>query len=289
MDRRKLRHGTRAFAREIDIGEARIFVDHGFQWDGSRNVWLTRARAAYVMGSGPVFELKPRALLARVTGIFGGTPSGDPCFDDFFSVRTAFPEETYQALTTRSRSLLAGSFEDARLISDGRMVALWREADFGLQADANAAVEVVAEIVQQEGKVLRALRRLPGSRAVAASGPWHDRTVPGVVLETPSPVHLAPRPSPRGPVMSARAECGRSVRSFRIHVDDSGTVRGQAHRLPPHARFMSDGADGVGACDIECDGRSIVLTWRRLSLARERLLNGARLVGWLSQPTAPYR
>ena len=94
-ERRRLRGGTRSFVREVDIGDARIFGDHGFQWDGTKNVWITRARASYVLGSGPVFELKPRALLARVTGFLGGTPSGDPCFDDFFTVRTGAAEEKW--------------------------------------------------------------------------------------------------------------------------------------------------------------------------------------------------
>ena len=59
-DRRRLRRGTRAFAREVHVGEASVFVDHGFQWDGSNNVWLTRARARFVLGAGPAFDLRPR-------------------------------------------------------------------------------------------------------------------------------------------------------------------------------------------------------------------------------------
>ncbi|HLU68002.1 MAG TPA: hypothetical protein VKZ63_17080, partial [Kofleriaceae bacterium] len=54
-DRRRLRRGTRAFAREVALGEASVFVDHGFQWDGVRNVWLTRARACFIIESGPAF------------------------------------------------------------------------------------------------------------------------------------------------------------------------------------------------------------------------------------------
>lgn len=288
-DKRKLRQGTRPFAREVDIGHARIFVDHGFQWDGTRNVWLTRARASYVLGTGPIFELKPRALLARVTGFFGGTPSGDPCFDDFFSVRTATPDETWSALTTRVRSLMAGSFEDARMISDGRMVCLWREGDFGLESDASSAVEVIAEIVQQHSDALEDLQRLPGAKLIPASGPWHARQVPGVMVNTTSPVRLAPKGGLYGPVMSARSACGRAVRSFCVQVDEVGGVHGEAHRLPEHARFISDGADGLGACDIRCDGRSVELAWRSLEVSSARLLSGARLVAWLGRPGGLYR
>src|SRR5262245_17420661 len=141
-ERWRLRQGTRAFTREVNEGLARIFVDHGFQWDGANNVWLTRARASFVMASGPRLDSRPRGLLSRLLGFHGGVSSGDPCFDAFFVVRTETPEPTWLALTTRVRSVLAGAFEDARLLSNGRMVSLWREGDFGREADAEAAVEV---------------------------------------------------------------------------------------------------------------------------------------------------
>lgn len=285
-ERRRLRYGTRSFVREVDIGDARIFVDHGFQWDGTQNVWLTRARASYVLGSGPVFELKPRALLARVTGILGGTPSGDPCFDDFFTVRTADAEETWSALTTRVRSLLAGSFEDARLISDGHMVTLSREGDFGFEADAEAAIEAVTEIVHHHGDALTGLRRLPGAIPCPASGPWHQRQVPGVILHIPTPVCLSPGLGDRGPIMTAWSQCGRAVRRFYIHVDEFGRVHGDERRLPKHTRFATDTADGLGACEIICDGRRVQLHWTTLCPSRASILEGARFVAALSRQSA---
>ncbi len=281
-ERRLLRYGTRSFMREVEIGDARIFVDHGFQWDGTKNVWLTRARASYVVGSGPVFELKPRALLARVTGFLGGIPSGDPCFDDFFSVRTADPEETWSTLTTRVRSLLAGSFEDARLISDGHMVSLWREGESGFESDADAAVEAVAEIVHHDGEALGLLRRLPGVIAMDASGPWHERKVASVILHAPTPVHITPTLGARRPVLKAWATCGRAVRRFYIFVDECGQIHGDARRLPKHIRISTDTAAGLGACEIVCDGKSVQLEWARLNLSREQILEGARFVSALS-------
>lgn len=154
-ERRRLRRGTRAFTREVDDGFARVFVDHGFQWDGSNNVWLTRARAHFVLEGGPEFDIRPRSLLSRILGFQPGVSSGDPCFDDFFAVRTGDPEATWSALTTHVRSLLAGSFEDARLISNGRMVILWREGDFGREVDADAAVEIVSEVAHYQAGIIK--------------------------------------------------------------------------------------------------------------------------------------
>lgn len=272
------------------MGDARIFVDHGFQWDGTKNVWLTRARASYVLGSGPVFELKPRALLARVTGILGGPSSGDPCFDDFFSVRTADAEETWSTLTTRVRSLLAGSFEDARVISDGHMVSLWREGDIGFESDADAAVEAVAEIVHRHRDALATIRRLPNAISIPASGTWHQREVSSVILHAPTPVQLAPYAASGGPAMRAWANCGRAVRRFYIFVDECGHIHGDARRLPKHVRITTDTAGELGACEIVCDGKSVQLDWARLHLSREQLLEGARFVSALSRRlTGLYR
>lgn len=282
-ERRRLRYGTRSFMREVDIGDARIFVDHGFQWDGSRNVWLTRARASYVLGKGPIFDLKPRALLARVTGFLGGTPSGDPCFDDFFHVRTANADETWSTLTTRVRSLLAGSFEDARVTSDGHMVSLWREGEFGFESDAEAAVEAVAEIVHYKGAALESLRRLPGAIPVPASGPWHKRSVASVILHVPTPVRVAPSEGAHGSAIRAWATCGRAVRRFYVFVDEWGRMHGDLRRLPKHVQITADIACGLGACEIICDGQQVELRWSRLQLSREQILEGSRFVSALSR------
>ena len=282
-ERKRLRYGTRSFRREVDIGDARIFVDHGFQWDGSKNVWLTRARASYILGSGPIFELKPRALLARVTGILGGTPSGDPCFDDFFSVRTADADATWSTLTTRVRSLLAGSFEDARVISDGHMISLWREGDIGFESDANAAVEAVAEIAHHRSECIEELRRLPGAVSLSPSGPWHDRTVANVILSAPSAVQLGPTAGADGAVMRAWANCGRALRRFYISVDASGKIHGDLRRLPKHIQLTAEAAAGLGCCEIVCDGKRVELQWSRLKLSRKQVLEGARFVSAVSR------
>lgn len=289
-ERRRLRYGTRSFRREVDKGDARIFVDHGFQWDGSKNFWLTRARASYVLGSGPVFELKPRALLARVTGILGGTPSGDPCFDDFFSVRTADADATWSTLTTRVRSLLAGSFEDARVISDGHMISLWREGDIGFESDADAAVEAVAEIAHHGSESIEELRRLPGAVPSSPTGPWHDRSIASVIVNAPSAVQLGPTCGSHGPVMQAWANCGRAVRRFYIFVDACGKIHGDARRLPKHIQLTTHTASGLGCCEVVCDGKRVELRWSRLELSREQVLEGARFVSALSrQLTGLYR
>lgn len=286
--RRRLLQRNRPFSRTVDRGDVRAFVDHGFQWDGSQNVWLTRARASYVVGSGPVFELRPRALLARVTGILGGSSSGDPCFDNFFRMRTATPGATWSALTTRARSLLAGHFEDAKLVSDGKTICLWREGDFGLESDADIAVEVVSEIATYQSECMRLLRALPGARPYAAQGPWDQRKPPGVTIMAPTPVHLEPRRGQRDACLGAWSECGREIPRFAVSVDAFGRMHGDIERIPKHARFATDNADGLGACAIASDGQRAWLRWLTLHRTKEQLLGGARLVASLSQPSQRF-
>ncbi len=282
-DRRRLRHSERAYSRIVDHGDVRVFVDHGFQWDGSKNVWLTRARASYVVGAGPVFALSPRALLARLTGFLGGRSSGDPCFDDFFHMRTATPDCTWAALSTRARSLLAGCFEDAQLVSDGTTICLWRDGESGLESDADIAVEVVAEVARYQNECLKTLRSLPGALAYKGCGPWHKRQAPGVTIMVPTPVHIEPQRSHSGATLGAWSACGRGVPTFAVSIDSFGRMHGDVSKLPEHARFATDNAQGIGACSIACNGQRASLRWHTLAHSPVRLLEGARLVASLGQ------
>lgn len=279
-DRRRLRRGTRAFARAVELGEACVFVDHGFQWDGSNNVWLTRARASFVLQAGPEFDVRPRSLLNRMLGAGWRRAPIDPYFDEFFAVRTSSPDEAWEALTTRARTLLVGSFDDARLISDGHHVTLWREADFGREADAEAAAELVAEVVSYQSPVLDHLRRLPGAAYAPASGPWNDRHPPHVSLAGPVPIRIGPTSFGQRPVIAVSAACGRATTPFTVHLaadrDDP-----QDHHLADLALIAGvlDAARELGADTLRCDGHRVTLFWGGLETARERLLSAASLVG----------
>lgn len=277
-DRRRLRRGTRAFVREVDLGEVRVFVDHGFQWDGSQNVWLTRARASFALQAGPVFDVRPRTTLARMLGYQGGVSCGDPCFDYFFAVRTPTPETTWRALTTRVRSLLAGEFADARLVSDGRLIALWREGDFGREVDAAAAIEIVHEVARLGLDALDALRRLPGATYVPAHGAWDERTPPSAVVGGPVPVRLGPEVRDGRAAMAATAACGRAAAPYAI---DLARDLDCATRGGPDATAIA-AAHELGADTLSCDGSRVALRWPELESRREILAAGAELVGRLA-------
>lgn len=276
-DRRRLRRGTRSFAREVCIGESCVFVDHGFQWDGSANVWLTRARASFVLQAGPCFDLRPRTLWNRLIGPASRSAAIDPYFDAFFSVRTPSPNDTWGALTTRARTLLAGSFEDARLVSDGTMVTLWREADFGREADADAAAELVSEIVSFQSSVLDAFRRLPGATYAPASGPWNARRPPRAELAVPVRVQIAPAELHGRPVTSVSTACGRVTEPFAIALGGCGSILRSSFRAPI-ARGLVRAARELGAALLRCDGQRVTLYWDRLETDRGRLTSAATLV-----------
>jgi hypothetical protein len=254
-----------------------VFVDHGFQWDGSSNVWLTRARALFVMQAGPRFDLRPRTLWSRLMGSASRDFTIDPYFDAFFSVRTPAPHDTWGALTTRARTLLACSFEDARLVSDGRMVTLWREADFGREADGDTAAELVSEVVSFQTAALEAFRRLPGGKYLAACGPWNARRAPRAVLAAPVPVHIAPAELRGRPVTSVSAACGRLTESFALGLMDASPILGLTSKAPL-PRGLIRAARELGAALLHCDGQRVNLCWDRLETNRDRLTSAASLV-----------
>jgi hypothetical protein len=228
------------------------------------------------MKAGPEFDLRPRSLLSRVLGFHGGVSSGDPCFDDFFVVRTGKPEPTWSALTTRVRSVLAGAFEDARLLSNGHMVSLWREGEMGREADAESAIEVVSEIVHLRCELLDSLRRLPGAVFKPPAGHWDERTAPLVRLHTPVPVEIGPSEEPGLVAIEARAQCGRTVRPCYFEIDNRGRVAGNCERFPMGAAAA---LGQVGRAIVSCDGTRVFLRWHDLEMRRERLLAGAHLIG----------
>ncbi len=276
-DRRRLRRGTRAFAREVQIGEACVFLDHGFQWDGANNVWLTRARASFVMQAGPCFDLRPRTLWNRLTGVTSGAAAIDPYVAAYCAVRTPAPHHTWDALTTRARTLMACWFEDARLVSDGRMVTLWREADFGREADGDAAAELVGEIVSVGAAALEAYRRLPGARYTAASGPWYGRRPPTIEIVAPVPVQIEPAELHGRPVTSVSAACGRVTEPFAIALTGVGSVLGASYRGPV-PRGLIRAARELGAALLRCDGQRLALSWDTLETDRNRLTSASSLI-----------
>ncbi len=275
-DRRRLRRGTRAFAREVTIGESCVFVDHGFQWDGSNNVWLTRARASFVMQAGPRFDLRPSTLWNRIMGSASRAAAIDPYFDAFFAVRTPAPNDTWGALTTRARTLLAATFDDARLVSDGRMVTLWREGEFGREADGDTAAELVSEIVTFQTPVLDSFRRLPGAVYSGACGPWNARRPPRIELVAPVPVQIVPAEFNGRPVTSVSAACGRVTEPFAISLARGDSLL-STFRVPV-PRGLIRAARELGAALLRCNGQRVNLCWDRLETCRERLTSAATLV-----------
>ena len=280
-ERRLLRDRVRAYSREIDIGHARVFVDHGFQWDGHKNVWLTRARASYAIGGGPVFDIRERSTFSQLVGFSSGVSSGDPCFDSFFTVRTQDRANTFDALTTHVRWLLASTFSDAHLKSDGSMITLMRHADFGLQRDAEIAAEVVSEIAHFGTKALKAMRGLPSANVSASEGPWHQRSTPHVVTHLDIPVTLESGCGARGPVTRAFAACGQDMIPFSATLDMQGQWSSDSLPQGLLGSNFSD-AGHVGPATITCDGQHIILTWQTLITRTKRLLQGARLVSSLA-------
>ncbi len=271
-NRRRLRHGTRAFRRQLDVGEARIFVDHGFQWDGVRNVWITRARAPFVLGAGPQFRLRPRGFFERAIGWRRGRPSGDDCIDDFFVAHTDDADATWSALTTRARSLLARAFDDALLISDGHTVTLLREADFGREADAEAAAELVAEVVQFRARSFRALRSLPGAIYRRPTGDWESRTPPTISLHLPAAVTLMPAPSLSGAVLSVHVPCSGTTHRQMIDFGDPSSVIAGCSNLGADL----DAITQLGLRRLTCDGADVTLTWPTLLPRRDRIIAASR-------------
>lgn len=279
--RKELRQGIRSISKEIDSGMARVFVDHGFQWDGTKNIWLTRARASFVVGGGPVFDLRGRSGISQFIGLQSGTLSGDPSFDSFFSVQTRDPAHTFSALTPRVRWLMASAFSDAHLVSDGHMLTLVREAEFGRERDSEIAVELVSEIAHYRIQAIRAMFGLPHVRKQAMAGPWDERNLPSCVVNLEVPVTLSPTCELTGNVATnASAYCGNATQPFTAYLDQDGdwSVIAANDNVPKLTKTSPE----FGPATVVCDGNAVRLWWTKLVSKKEKLMQGARLVAALA-------
>ena len=186
------------------------------------------------------------------------------------------------------RSLLASLFDDARLVSDGKMVVLWREADFGRESDAALAMELVSEIVQYRAGAMTRARAIPGSLYVPSSGPWDERRPPAVYARAATPVRIAPVNRNGQPVMAASAACGRTAPQFELELDGHGGVEGPLGLFPPSAAAA---VGEVGPCTIDCDTAEVTLTWPSLETDKHRLVAGAGLISAFArtQSSSLYR
>ena len=173
---------------------------------------------------------------------------------------------------------MARAFDDAQLISDGRMVTLLREADFGREADAAAAAELVAEVVTYRADRFKQLRRLPGAVFRRADGGWDERSSPTILLHLPSPVLLEPVPSPTGATLAATAECGGVSRRVRIDFGDPTSVLDGCARIGANLGLLNQ----LGLRSLTCDGSKVSLVWKSLKVPRELILAGARLASDLA-------
>lgn len=271
-------------AIEVDMDQARVYLDL-IEVDGRRNRSIhTRCRAQYALLLGPVFHIEPQGLLANLGKALGAQDvelGVEPAFDQRFIIKCDHPEAVRQVWSQRAIGIMLRSFPNATVRSDGRDVELVIREDIDLPNRIEEALNLVAELAGADVFGIKTLRELPGAVYHAPSGPWNDRSVPYVVIDEPVPVTIAPIVVGRRTVTRATVGDGPRDRPLKLLVRADGSLEpeGGAAELPHGAVAL---LRKVGDGTLIVDGDRTSFTWLQVETAPERLMAGARLLAALA-------
>jgi hypothetical protein len=216
----------------------------------------TRAAATFVLGSGPRFEMRERAM--------GGGPSlertvleGHEELIRRVRLTAEEPERARAVWTEEARHRAAKFRRPLALHSDGTLVELVWD---GVELDAEVlrtALALVGELSLAGVDVLRGLAALEGAHYEPRKG-----ALGPVVRVTrgPGEVQLLARPASAGPVFEARAEPRRPLPAFEARVGADGTVEGDVPQGVIDPAVAADLAR-VGASTLRGEGDRLVLRW----------------------------
>jgi hypothetical protein len=214
----------------------------------------TRARARFVLGHGPAFQMRER-ILAEAPGV-----ERDVLCDRDLARRVRMETRSplaVRAMFSDAACASAAGFPRALLVrSDGRAVeVLWD----GVEVDGAVlgnALGLAAELALSGVGPLRALAALEGASYAM------EETGPTVRVERgEAEVQLSVEPSRRGPRYRASVRPRRALPDFSVRIDETGSVLDE---LPAGLIDPDDAASlrALGVCTIAASGEdAIELAW----------------------------
>jgi hypothetical protein len=272
-------------AIEVDVRDARVRLEVDLGRPDAPNGALT-CRARYLVPLGPVFRVEAGSVgpIGKLAGAQDVTLGGDRAFDESFIVKADEPSAVRRVWSAQAMRLMFRSLRDARARSNGREIELAR-SEIHSPAVMNAMIDLVGELASADLFGIAALRALPGATYQPPTGPWNERTTPGVVIEHPAPVTLMPVLIDGRVVTRATVGDGPRAQRVELTVGEDGRVEPAdgAALLPPAAAAL---VDRLGSGTLVIDGADTAFTWRTVETDAGRLLAGAELLAILARGPA---
>lgn len=246
---------------EVPVGDVAVLVDLLLQRAGNVTVVFTRFRASYLLAVGPKFRVAPSRTGQRIASALGfeDVAMGDDAWDERFTVRSSDAESVRQAWTPKARKLLT-DLHDKHLSlvqSEGQSATLLYTHPFAPRPIVERGIELVAELARYGHSYLDALRSIEGAEWLAPTGPWNERTTPGVkVTIRTHPVHIHPAMVELGVRATASAKMTRDIERFAFDTGSDGAVHGQVVEglLGPSAGTV---LARLGVAHVDHDGQRV--------------------------------
>lgn len=215
----------------------------------------TRASAPYAIGGGPRFRMIERYGLGH--GVEAQV-LGESALAGRVRVTTDEPVAVAIVWSSAARELAAGFARPIDVRADARSIELVWD---GVELDGHVlrdALALVGELAQLGMGTLARLEELDG----AVYWPFDEvEKRPAVrVSRGPAEVCITARPTARGPIFTARAELGRDVPPFDVHLGARGAIEGE---LPAGLLEPDDAAlfAEIGLARMSIEGDGVELEW----------------------------
>lgn len=171
---------------DVRVAHAEVRLDVVRESNGNTTIDVTRARARFVIGAGPAFEVTQAGLLSGVARNLGvqDLDLGNASFRYHFTVKGDDLDGTKAAWTGPIQRTLAERFPSATVWSDGTLVRLTLAGALEDPARLNGVLDVVSALASVGVAELQAFAELPEATLIPASGPWDNPSAPQLRLTT---------------------------------------------------------------------------------------------------------
>lgn len=188
----ELRVGTRRFMSfisqdevEVRSGLAMVRLSVHVTGVGKSERVFTRARAHFIIGGGPRFDVTPAGLLADVARALGGQDLklGDRRFDREFIVKGEDLAGIQRTWTQEAQQAMTRALSIATVVARGSQITL--QMDGLRREELDAMVDLVGTLASVGADALDGLASCPGATLTHAAGTWDQPAPPSLKLATP--------------------------------------------------------------------------------------------------------
>jgi len=240
---------------------------------------LSATWTAELEDPGVVFRIFPR----RAAVLFSNKVlTGDRDFDRLFLMDGDDPDMVRRLWTSKARAILIKRFPDCRMSGSAAtgVIELVHGKQFPGADVLVSGVDLLLEMVRADPYGLRVLRNLEGARR----DPGRGRRLPGVVMDSPGKIRVAPEWVDGRTSTGARGDVAAALEPDAVRVADGVVLDAtEADGLPGDARHQ---LPMLGTARVEWTQLEATVRWTAVETDPQRLQAAVDILRVLGRPPA---